>query len=295
MKRILVGVDGSEPAAAALGWAGRLAARVGAEVVVANVFEPGQSEVSPETFEELEREANDRLAGEWSQPLLATGVAHRSLLLTGAPEVLLDAAVSEDVDLLVVGTRGHGGFTGLHVGSLAHHFAHHTRRPLAIVPAAGAGEAVERIVVGIDGSDGSDAAASWCANLASAAKIDVIAVYIFEPLADWIPKSDPDGWRQAAEEKMQHEWTASLRAAGVTVRTKVVEHAHPVSALRAAVEDEGGGLLVIGTRGLSRVVGLRVGRLPIQLIHHTQLPVVLVPPEIDEEPDEGSDEHRGTP
>lgn len=81
---------------------------------------------------------------------------------------------------------------------------------------------------------------------------------------------------------MECEWVAPLRAANVPVRTRIIEDIHPVAALATAVEDEGGGLLVVGTRGFSGVVGLRLGRVPIQLVHHTQMPVVLVPPTADD-------------
>src|SRR3546814_19885290 len=84
MKRVLVGVDGSDAADAALGWGGRLAHAVGAEVVVASVFGPVQAEVSPEKYEELKDEAGRRLAVEWSGPLAGSGVPHRPLLLRSA-------------------------------------------------------------------------------------------------------------------------------------------------------------------------------------------------------------------
>jgi len=278
VKRLLVGVDGSEAAAAALGWAGRLAARIDAEVIVAHVFRAEQAEVSADDYEELARDAERRLGAEWSGPLQGTDVAHRGLLLTGAPDALIEAAVREDVDLLVVGPRGRGGFAGLHMGSLAHHLTHYTRRPLGIVPEPGAGSALDRIVVGVDGSEGSVAALDWCAGLAGAAKVEVIAVYAFEPFAEWVLESDPHSWRQTAEDKMETEWVVPLRAAGVSVRTRVIRDIHPVAALAAAADEEDAGLVVVGTRGLSGVVGLRLGRVPIQLVHHTQLPVVLVPP-----------------
>ena len=73
-----------------------------------------------------------------------------SLLVDGDPNALLDAA-ARDADLLVVGTRGAGGFAHLHLGSVAHHFAHHTQVPLAIVPTSAAGHQVGRVVVGVDG------------------------------------------------------------------------------------------------------------------------------------------------
>jgi nucleotide-binding universal stress UspA family protein len=74
------------------------------------------------------------------------------------------------------------------------------------------------------------------------------------------------------------DWVAPLHAAGVTVRTRIVEDTHPLIALAGTARDEDAGLIVVGTRGLSKVGALRLGRLPLQLVHHTHLPVVLVPP-----------------
>ena len=92
IKRILVGVDGSAAAAAALEWAGRLAGRVGAEILVGNVFEPDQAEVSPDEYERLIAEAEHSLNAEWSEPLRGSGVQHRGLQLIGAPDSLLAAS-----------------------------------------------------------------------------------------------------------------------------------------------------------------------------------------------------------
>lgn len=77
---------------------------------------------------------------------------------------------------------------------------------------------------------------------------------------------------------MSNEWVRPLWDAGVTVRTRIVEDAHPLVALEGAAADEGASLFVLGTRGLSDAGGVRLGRLPLQLVHRTHLAVVLVPP-----------------
>jgi nucleotide-binding universal stress UspA family protein len=276
--RILVGVDGSDAAVGALTWAGRMAQSVGAELVVTNVFEPFQAEVPPERYEELRGDAERRLEGEWSDPLTGAGVAHRALLVPGPPDLLLQAAEHEDADLVVVGPRGRGGFAGLHIGSLTHHLTHHTTRPLAIVPAPGAGAALDRIVVGVDGSEASAHAVRWSVDIARATGAEVVAVYAFEPLLEWVSEADPRSWRRTAEEELEGNWTAPLQEAGVGVRTRIVEMLHPVTALTRVVDEEGAGLVVVGTRGIGGFLGLRLGRVPLQLVHHAQLPVVLVPP-----------------
>jgi NADH:ubiquinone oxidoreductase subunit F (NADH-binding)/nucleotide-binding universal stress UspA family protein len=276
---VLVGVDGSPAAAAALAWAGQLAARSAAAIVVANVFEPDQAEVHPDDYEKLLAEAARRLADDWTAPLRDTDVEHRCVQLAGAPDSLLAATDDEHADLLVVGTRGAGRHAGLHVGSLAHHLAHHIRRPLAIVPVAGAASSIDRIVVGVDGSPGSAAAVRWCADLASAAGAEVIAVCVHDAHTRWGSSNDADDWRAAAEAAISSQWTEPLRAAGVTLRTRIVDDVRPLDALEQAAAEEAAGLFVVGTRGLSEVLGLRLGRVPLQLVHHTQRPVVLVPPD----------------
>lgn len=275
MKRVLVGADGSEAAAAALGWAGRLAARIDAEVVVANVFEPAEAELSLQQFNDLVHQTERRLHDLWTEPLEAPGVSYRSLVLTGPHDALLEAADREQVNLLVVGQRGGGGFAGLHLGSVAHLLVHSSRRPLAIVPVPGAHAAPGTIVVGIDESEGSRAAVAWCAELARVTKEEVVAVHAFDPLAKWVP--DHDGWRQTAQRLIDSEWVAPLRDAGVEVRTLIVQDIHPVVALAAAAESEHAGLIVVGANGMSDLGDLRLGRVPIQLVNQTSLPVVLVP------------------
>ena len=279
--RILVGVDGSDAAATALRWAGRLAGAVGAEVVVATSFTPDQAELDPDRYRELEEASRRRLDTDWSLPLVGTGVAHRSLELTGSPDALLEAADAEDADLIVVGPRSHGPVAGLHIGSLSHHLAHYTVRPLAMVPATGAEPSFERIVLGVDGSEGSAHAVRWCAAMAPALGADIVAVYAFEPIVEWVPETDPRSWRPRVERKLDEEWVAPLRDAGLNVRTQLIEDIHPVAALAGVISEERAGLAVLGTRGIGGFLGLRLGRVPIQLVHHTQIPVMVVPPPLD--------------
>ncbi len=278
MKRILVGIDGTEPAAASLGWATRLAERAGADIILANVVHPDQAEFSVDTADALAIDIEQHLLTDWSAPLQASDVAWSTRVLTGAPDALLDAADGEDVDLVVVGTQGHGSIVAFHIGSLAHHLAHVARRPLAIIPEPAAHNSIDRIVIGVDGSDGSHVATEFVADLAAQTSAEVLAVYVLEPLAEWVPDTDPRSWRQAAQDRLDTEWVEPLRAAGVPVTTSIIEDFHPVAALTTAAEAAGAGLIVVGTSRVSDVLGMRLGRVPLQLVHHAHTPVVLVPP-----------------
>jgi nucleotide-binding universal stress UspA family protein len=140
--RIVVGVDGSDGSVAALRWALGEARLRGAGVEVIHSWDypylaytevtgMAAGVVSREDLEKVGQEVLqatiDRVAGE------ASGIDVRPVVMQGgAAATLLQAAVG--ADLLVVGTRGHGGFTGLLLGSVSQHAVHHAPCPVVVVP-----------------------------------------------------------------------------------------------------------------------------------------------------------------
>ncbi len=274
---VLVGVDGSAASAAACGWAARYASKTGAQLVVASAWQPHQAEGTPEEFAARRADVQALLDGPWSAPARATGVAPHTVLMNGPPDVLLAEADSDNADLVVVGSRGAGGFASLHLGSVAHHLTHHTTRPLAIVPEPTAGPEVKTIVVGVDGSAGSAAAVDWCAAVAPNLGAHVVAVLVFEPLIEWVTEDNPKSWRRLAEKELA-EWVAPLRDRGGRVDTRIIEDIHPVAALADAATEHSAQLIVVGTHGLGGFTKMRLGGVALQLVHHVGLPVVLVPP-----------------
>ena len=142
VKRIVVGTDGSEHARRATRWAADLAAQTGAEVVATHAvgllvaLRPGRCRAGS-----LHEELLDRLEGEWTDALRAAGVSVRCRLEEGGAvtAALLRVADDEGADLVVVGSRGAGGFSELHLGSTSHQVALYADRPVTIVPPAGRG------------------------------------------------------------------------------------------------------------------------------------------------------------
>lgn len=151
MSRIVVGVDDSPGGNAALRFALEEARLRGAvlhaiHAWVMPLYEgvPGPFVVGlppgpplDEVREELARAASDVLDRALAAAMPAGGVEVRREVVEGAPaRVLLDAA--EDAELLVVGSRGHGGFVGLLLGSVGAQCARHSPCPVAVVkPPAG--------------------------------------------------------------------------------------------------------------------------------------------------------------
>ena len=138
--RLVVGVDGSDNARRGLVWAIDEARLRGARLVVVSAWEiPPTVLASPvataafdvKSWSDLAEETLDEALRSVDLSGIAGGV-DRSVTEGPAAQVLLEAAAG--ADLLVVGSRGRGGFVGLLLGSVSQHLAQHATCPVVIVP-----------------------------------------------------------------------------------------------------------------------------------------------------------------
>ena len=131
---IVVGTDGSDDASGAVERAAEFARDTGADLVVVCAVGLLATAASPGTH----REIREHLEGDWSEPARLPGVYVRTELRDGNPvQVLLAVADEVDADLIVVGSRGFGGFPELLLGSTSTQLAQHSHLPVLIVPRTG--------------------------------------------------------------------------------------------------------------------------------------------------------------
>lgn len=133
---IVVGVDGSDCANEALEWALAEARLRGAtlEVVMAWEFPllPYYVQSSPPPVSDLEAAAQKTLEETAGRLLAGDTPVVTSLVEGDAANALITASLH--ADLLVVGTRGRGGFAGLVLGSVSSKCVSHSACPVVIVP-----------------------------------------------------------------------------------------------------------------------------------------------------------------
>ena len=128
--RILVGVDRSETGQRALDWAAEEAGRTGAVLEIHTAYKPGYEFATPTDIQQsMERtiEAAATRVSEVTPGLRTTAHMHEQ----SAASALIEA--SHGAQLLVVGTRGLGGFKGLLLGSVSQQCALHAACPVALV------------------------------------------------------------------------------------------------------------------------------------------------------------------
>lgn len=138
--RIVAGVDGSPTSVAALRWAVGQARLAGAAVdaVIAWHFPVGYGGFGYGTVPLIDNADFAGLAAKTLREAVEaagvadTGVSVREHVVEGNPaRVLLDAAAG--ADLLVVGSRGYGGFTEMLLGSVGQHCVHHASCPVVVI------------------------------------------------------------------------------------------------------------------------------------------------------------------
>jgi nucleotide-binding universal stress UspA family protein len=135
-RRIVVGVDGSPASRHALRWAVAQGELTGATVEAINILYLPVTDGWAPTFDLIEQmtEAAHRMLAEAAQE---TEGAHPAVkveprVVEGYPATILLAA-AEGADLLVLGSRGHGGFVGALLGSVSQHCAQHATCPVVII------------------------------------------------------------------------------------------------------------------------------------------------------------------
>ncbi len=279
MERMIVGADGSAGAANAMRWAARLAARHGAEVVVMTSFVPSESELPPRRVEALLAE-QEAMLERWSEAARVGEVPVRTVVERGDPrEGILAVARREQADLVVVGRVGNSGGPGLlHIGSMVEWLAHHADLPVAVI--GGVVELSARtVLIGVDGSAGSRAAVRWVLDAKGDADLRVVAAEVEQPSVEWTPSDSPENWRRDTERRILEDHAAELEAAGVDLQVLALRGSNVADALLQSAADERADLIVVGTRGLGGFTGLRVGGVALKVLHRTDRPVVLVPPD----------------
>jgi nucleotide-binding universal stress UspA family protein len=139
-EKIVVGVDGSETAKLATRWAAKEARLRGAKLelvaaweIPANTYGYGFAAISDDLVKDLVKVAEANLAAALEEVRTEAGEAEvETMVVEGqATRALLDA--SKDADLLVVGSRGLGGFRELLLGSVSQQCGHYSTCPVVIV------------------------------------------------------------------------------------------------------------------------------------------------------------------
>ncbi|WP_246021275.1 universal stress protein [Arthrobacter echini] len=305
---IVVGVDGSDQSTCALLWAAAEAEErrtplyvvtaYTVPVFAASSMDAGYATVDDDVIRDSARTVLDAALSHLEgrdldvQPRIETG---------DAAGVLLD--LSEQAELMVVGSRGRGGFVGRLLGSVSSALPAHAKCPTAIIPicsgarlghpelgadtgkgAPTAPGAVEPIVVvGVDGSEQARMASLVAAEEARSRGLALRVICSVAPFSgslSWVPAPvDREALHAdlAVQLKAGQEWLKS-HFPDVDIQVNLVDGAPAEVLIEASATSE---LLVVGTRGRGGFTGMLLGSTSQGVLHHARGPVLVVPDKAD--------------
>ena len=286
---VVVGVDGSEPSFAALDWAVAEAMDRRARLRVVHSYSwplyREQFGALPHGPEEggLRDAAEQVLAGAVQRVretapalpvdgVLQTGPASRRLL-----------AETANAQLLVVGSRGLGGFAGLLLGSVSGQVAAHAQCPVVVVRSftGVAGQWRGRIVVGVEDIDNSADVVEFAMDEAVRLDAGLVIAHCMPPPVMVTALPGPAMGFDDTElvESAEHRFVEAV-ARWADKRPEVPVSPHfsrrPPAWLLTEVSTSAR-LVVVGSRGRGGFAGLLLGSVSRQLLHHAACPVAVIP------------------
>ncbi|MFM7253943.1 MAG: universal stress protein [Ilumatobacteraceae bacterium] len=285
--RVVVGVDGTEGSIEALRWGAHEAARRRCPLHVMTCVElpvsveagiVGSAHGVGSSMDDMvhQREVVNRRAVDLARSF-GLGVEVSGETVLGAPGYAVASAASED-DIVVVGATSHPGRLTDVLGSVATVVAYRAHGPVVVVHGADRPSPdIDRIVVGIDGSECSDEALRWAVDEAARTSAELELVHAWS-------YPYPNGRHGASDPRheMRVDAMRMLEAAECQARTRcqhvrvhsVVSEDNPAKAIIDA--GRSADLVVVGSRGRGGFAALLLGSTSRAVLQHASVPVALV-------------------
>ncbi|MEV4702925.1 universal stress protein [Actinoplanes sp. NPDC049316] len=283
-RAIIVATDGTAHGKAAVQWAAREAERRGVLLRITYVYDwewrEARFDYSNQYVDAARRMAEAITAKGVDQAHeVAPAVRIETDALIGHAAARLLAA-AEGAELMVLGSRGRGGFASLLLGSVSQRVATHAACPVVVV--RGRGDVIDGpVAAGVDDSPAAEHVLGAAFEAASSRGSALAVVRSFLPpvplwLASTVPATDvvtPEA--DAAERARLNELVAPWQAKYPDVAVETMLSHDSAAAVLVGVS-HGAQLVVVGTHGHGVVAGTFLGSTTTQLLHHADCPVHIV-------------------
>ena len=282
---IVVGIDGSGTANVAVYWAAQDAALRNVPLTLVYVMNPilatWQPTPIPVEFEEWQQEQARVYMDEATRIAQENSGSDRPLTINTevffAPTLPTLVELSEQAEMIVVGSRGRGAVARVVLGSVSSGLVHHARCPVAVIHDEDPlmpHPAQAPVLVGVDGSEASELATSIAFDEASRRGVELVALHAWSDTAVVeLPGLD---WSVVKE---QEELVLAERLAGWQERYPDVKVNRLVvcdePARQLTEHSEAAQLVVVGSRGRGGFAGLSLGSVSTAVVHAVRMPVIV--------------------
>ncbi|WP_144900991.1 universal stress protein [Halobellus captivus] len=276
LDRVLVPIDGSDGASAALDHAISIAAATDAEILLLAVVDPyGLSTVTER--KEVEAELED-LVTDAAARVQDAGVDVSTAVEAGFPhEEILHVVEDHAVDLIAMGTHGRRGLGRFVLGSVAEKVVRLSPVPVLTVRTEATGQRPYRdIVIPTDGSDAAAPAERWGVDLAEefGAELHALSVVPEGPVRS---SETVDAYEEMARAALDR---VAARGASFAVDvSETIEYGVPHRVIVDRCKDTDADLVVLGTHGRTGVERFVLGSVAEKVVRLSETPVLVVPSE----------------
>lgn len=283
---MLVGVDTSTCSRLALRWAAVAARLLDMPLRVVEAWQyPSDTAVRIGRIELPDAEHADALLAEQLTELVdevigdADGLDLGIEVVRGPTSSALLHLADAKASMVVVGSRGLGGFRGLLLGSVSRQLCEHAHCPVTVVRHLPTDAPVQlrTMVVGIDGSEHAARALALAADLAERTGARIVAAHATQRGGIVDPSVQPLATSGYSLPDLMEDWCAPLHQRGLDDHESVIVEGDARTALLDVAEEWDADLLIVGSRGLGPVSKLVLGSVASSLVQHSRIPVTVVP------------------
>jgi nucleotide-binding universal stress UspA family protein len=293
---IVVPLNGSPLDERALSYATPLARATGAllhlvRAVPVHVDLARRASADPHSVEDLAAHSKPKAAlTREATHLRKSGLEVRTHTRSGAAAaVILETAREFDAGLIVMASRARGGLVRWFTGSVADEVLRHSNVPVLVVRPKDIAWSPDggqpRVLVGLDGSQLSEAGLAAAADLADAVSAELLLVRVVQP-PDYVAKNHAPVAAAAvirediaAAEAYLQDVTASYRDKGRRVATRVVVGASPAFSLGRVASEENADAMAVATHGRGGLTRFALGSVTTSLLHDSPVPLLVVRPQ----------------
>lgn len=296
-KKMVVLLDGSELAEVVFDYAQEVSGRMLVDIDLLHVCTPEQQAQLPMRRAYMEQKAEELCAKveevrkKYHEDAIAQCVLAKGNVVVGYPaEEILKFIDEHDIDLVMMSTHGSTGEKEWGLGGVAHKVIHSSKVPVWLVPTELRAEVLvdalpnRPLVVPLSGTKKSGAALPHAVEILKqrgvATESELVLLHVLEGTQIMVTRAALE--EREAERKKMKEYLEGLaepiRAMGVKVRTEVMSSGDPASSIIDFLKSNPTQLLVMATRGKSRINRTVFGSVPESVIRMVKVtPLLLVP------------------